>query len=123
RPALGTHRQLSTLVLLFAACATGCGDDRESTDPDAGMAGDAAEDGDAEPSLPTAGLELGTGSLDSVDLVSLYEPDGERSATDLALDPATGTLWVVLRERAEAGECTMRVTTGCGTLEGSTVEI
>src|SRR5690606_5406775 len=73
------------------------------------------------PSADSTAVALGTGdgSPESMELVTLFTPTGELSATALAFDPLrSGELWVTLRRFPTDAPCTMTVTTGCAALIG-----
>lgn len=98
----------AVLCLSLAASAAACGD---------------GSDGPGEPAGPAGGLLLGDGTPDGAELVTLWQSDTPREATDLDFDPVTGRLWVVLREPYEGLPCNSFADPGCAALEGSTVEL
>src|SRR5687767_7010224 len=72
-------------------------------------------------SEPGDGHQIGTGdgSPASVDVVTVFQPDTSRQATDLAFDPGRGDLWVLLRQFVDGPACTTVERNGCEELEGS----
>jgi len=105
------------LAGLLAAGLVACADDGGGD----GVPGD--DDDDDDGMVAAGGLQLGDGSPDSVDIITIWESPEPREATDLDFDPATGHLWVTLREYYEGLPCAAFGDPGCEDYAGSTVTI
>ncbi|MBI3206414.1 MAG: hypothetical protein HYZ29_33060 [Myxococcales bacterium] len=112
---------LAALFVFTSACSSESSKNQGAGGAAGSGTGGASGAAGAGGSAAAPGWQLGEGdgSPSSVKLTTVYQPQGARSATDLAFHPTRDELWVLLRERYEGEPCTSTDKTGCASNEGS----
>lgn len=112
---------LAALFVFTSACSSESSKNQGAGGAAGSGTGGASGAAGASGSAAAPGWQLGEGdgSPSSVKLTTVYQPQGARSATDLAFHPTRDELWVLLRERNEGEPSTSTDKTGCASNEGS----